>query len=91
MKFFALSSLLMTCSALAQEPPAIPLAKKTLYSAQNVQRDQDDKSIVRLSGNVIIITSSVTIHADQAVSNTQTGEIELQGNVRVKLAQPQPK
>ncbi|HMD50444.1 MAG TPA: hypothetical protein VKG79_15140 [Bryobacteraceae bacterium] len=46
---------------------------------------QDSGSIRQLTGNVVIETDSMVLHADKADYNPDTQEILAQGDVRVKL------
>ena len=47
-------------------------------------RIRSDERVFRLNGNAEIITSTVTVKADEADYHWDTGEIEARGTVRVK-------
>ena len=97
MKLLALGALWFACSALAQDRPVEisgPGGQTTYIKANSIQRDESDKAILRMKGSVQIAHKSglqdpgTVIKADEAVYHSDTGEIEAQGNVRVKLATP---
>ena len=45
--------------------------------------EEQDGSLVRLRGSVVIETKAFVLHADNAIYNMDTGEIEASGNVRI--------
>ena len=61
------------------EGPNIGLA------ALSIQRELSSVNLVQLKGNVEIKTKDMILHADEAVYNETTGEIEARGVVHLKL------
>jgi lipopolysaccharide assembly outer membrane protein LptD (OstA) len=78
---------LLTCSA------ALALAQTTVdygHIAITAERQERDGAIVRCRGKVEIATGNTLLHADEADFHSDTGEIELRGNVRLKLLAAMP-
>ncbi|MBZ5678291.1 MAG: hypothetical protein LAP61_28975 [Acidobacteriia bacterium] len=97
MKLLAVATFVFASSAFAQDrPAALEISgsggQTTYIKANNIQRDDADKATLRLKGNVQIAhksgpqDSGTILKADEVIYHSDTGEIEAQGNVRVKLA-----
>jgi lipopolysaccharide assembly outer membrane protein LptD (OstA) len=64
---------------------ATPEGPNIGLAASAIQRQEPAMNIVRLRGNVEIRTKDMTLRADEADYNENTGEIEARGTVRIKL------
>lgn len=95
MKSVAIAMCFIAGSAFAQDWPATreitnSAGQRTYIRADSIQRDQADPAILRLKGDVQIAskeqnqTSGMIVKTDEAVYQSDTGEIEPLGNVRVK-------
>jgi lipopolysaccharide assembly outer membrane protein LptD (OstA) len=79
---------LLSCSA------ALALEQTTVdygHIAITADRQEKDGDLVRCRGKVEIATGNTLVRADEADFHSDTGEIELRGNVRVKLLAAAPK
>ena len=73
---------LLSCSA------ALAVEQTTVdYGHVAITADRQEKvgAVVRCRGQVEIAAGNTLLHADEADFHSDTGEIELRGNVRVKL------
>jgi lipopolysaccharide assembly outer membrane protein LptD (OstA) len=73
---------LLICSA------ALALAQNTVdygHIAITADRQERDGALVRCRGQVEIATGNTLLHADEADFHSDTGDIELRGNVRLKM------
>jgi lipopolysaccharide assembly outer membrane protein LptD (OstA) len=78
---------LLTCSA------ALALAQTTVdygHIAITADRQERDGAVVRCRGQVEIATGNTLLRADEADFHSDTREIELRGNVRLKLLAAAP-
>lgn len=78
----------LSCSA------ALALEQTTVdygHVAITADRQERDGALVRCRGQVEIATGNTLLRADEADFHSDTGEIELRGNVRVKLLAVAPK
>jgi lipopolysaccharide assembly outer membrane protein LptD (OstA) len=87
MKSLILLSLLFCAAALALEQTTIDYG----HIAITADRQERDGAVVRCRGQVEIATGNTLLRADEADFHSNTGEIELRGNVRVKLLAAAPK
>jgi lipopolysaccharide assembly outer membrane protein LptD (OstA) len=87
MKHLLLLSLLSSFAALAFEQTTIDYG----HIAITADRQERDGALVRCRGQVEIATGNTLLRADEADFHYDTGEIELRGNVRVKLLPAAPK
>jgi lipopolysaccharide assembly outer membrane protein LptD (OstA) len=62
---------------------ATPEGINVVLTASKMQRGND---VIQLNGNVTITTREMLMRADEADYHEKTADIELRGNVRVKLA-----
>jgi lipopolysaccharide export system protein LptA len=79
---------LLSCST------AVALEQKTVdygHIAITADRQEKDGALVRCRGQVEIATGNTLLRADEADFHSDTGEIELRGNVRVKLLAVAPR
>ena len=81
MKSLLLLSLLSCLAALALEQTTVDYG----HVAITADRQEKDGTVVRCRGQVEIATGSTLLRADEADFHSDTREIELRGNVRVKL------
>jgi lipopolysaccharide assembly outer membrane protein LptD (OstA) len=84
------SLLLLSLSCFA----ALALEQTTVdYGHVAITADRQEKvgAVVRCRGQVEIATGNTLLRADEADFHSDTGEIELRGNVRVKLLAAVPK
>src|ERR1700682_3220209 len=61
------------------------------HVAITADRQERDGSLVRCRGQVEIATGNALLRADEADFHSDTGEIELRGNVRLKLLTAAPR
>ncbi len=87
MKPLLLLSLLSCFAALALEQTTVDYG----HVAITADRQEKDGALVRCRGQVEIATGNTLLRADEADFHSDTGEIELRGNVRVKLLAAAPK
>ena len=87
MKHLLLLSLLFCAAALAFEQTTVDYG----HIAITADRQERDGALVRCRGQVEIATGNTLLRADEADFHSDTGEIELRGNVRVKLLAAMPK
>jgi lipopolysaccharide assembly outer membrane protein LptD (OstA) len=87
MKQLLLLSLLFCAAALAFEQTTVDYG----HIAITADRQERDGALVRCRGQVEIATGNTLLRADEADFHSDTGEIELRGNVRVKLLAAAPK
>jgi lipopolysaccharide assembly outer membrane protein LptD (OstA) len=87
MKSLLLLSLLFCFAALALEQTTVDYG----HIAITADRQEKDGTLVRCRGQVEIATGNTLLRADEADFHSDTGEIELRGNVRVKLLSAPPK
>jgi hypothetical protein len=74
---------LLSCSAvLALEQTTVDYG----HIAITADRQEKDGALVRCRGQVEIATGNTLLRADEADFHSDTGEIELRGNVRLKIA-----
>jgi lipopolysaccharide assembly outer membrane protein LptD (OstA) len=79
---------LLSCSAvLALEQTTVDYG----HVAITADRQEKAGALVRCRGQVEIATGNTLLRADEADFHSDTGEIELRGNVRVKLLAVAPK
>jgi lipopolysaccharide assembly outer membrane protein LptD (OstA) len=79
---------LLSCSA------ALALEQTTVdygHVAITADRQERDGALVRCRGQVEIATGNTLLRADEADFHSDTGEIELRGNVRLKLLAAAPR
>jgi lipopolysaccharide assembly outer membrane protein LptD (OstA) len=81
MKPLLLLSMLFCSAALALEQTTVDYG----HIAITADRQEKVGAIVRCHGQVEIATGNTLLRADEADFHSDTGEIELRGNVRVKL------
>src|SRR5437868_8980565 len=79
--------LLFCSAALALEQTTVDYG----HIAITADRQEKDGAVVRCRGKVEIATGNTLLRADEADYHSDTGEIELRGNVRVKLLPAAPK
>jgi lipopolysaccharide assembly outer membrane protein LptD (OstA) len=87
MKHLLLLSLLFCAAALAFEQTTVDYG----HIAITADRQERDGALVRCRGQVEIATGNTLLRADEADFHSDTGEIELRGNVRVRLLAATPK
>ena len=87
MKSLLLFSLLSCFAALALEQTTVDYG----HVAITADRQDKDGALVRCRGQVEIATGNTLLRADEADFHSDTSEIELRGNVRVKLVPAPPK
>jgi lipopolysaccharide assembly outer membrane protein LptD (OstA) len=87
MKPLLLISLLSCSAALALEQTTVDYG----HLAITADRQEKAGALVRCRGHVEIATGNTLLRADEADFHSDTGEIELRGNVRVKLLAAAPK
>ena len=87
MKSLLLLSLLSCFAALALEQTTVDYG----HVAITADRQEKDGALVRCRGQVEIATGNTLLRADEADFHSDTGEIELRGNVRLKLLAPAPR
>src|SRR6202163_4791385 len=87
MKPLLLLSLLSCSAALALEQTTVDYG----HVAITADRQERDGAIIRCRGQVEIATGNTLLHADEADFHSDTGEIELRGNVRLKLLAAAPR
>ena len=87
MKSLLLLSLVFSFAALGLEQTTVD------YGHVAITADRQEKvgALVRCRGQVEIATGNTLLRADEADFHSDTGEIELRGNVRVKLLAAMPK
>ena len=96
LKLLALGTLWIACSVSAQDRLDVleisgSAGQRTYIRAKSIQRDDADNATLRLKGDVQIAhkngpqDSGTVLKADEVIYHSDTGEIEAQGNVRVKL------
>ena len=78
--------LLFCSAALALEQTTVDYG----HIAITADRQEKDGAVVRCRGKVEIATGNTLLRADEADYHSDTGEIELRGNVRVKLLAAAP-
>jgi len=79
---------LISCSALlALEQTTVDYG----HIAITADRQERDGALVRCRGQVEIATGNTLLRADEADFHSDTGEIELRGNVRLKLLAAAPR
>ena len=79
---------LLSCSAvLALEQTTVDYG----HIAITADRQERDGALVRCRGQVEIATGNTLLRADEADFHSDTGEIELRGNVRLKLLAAAPR
>jgi len=79
---------LLSCSALlALEQTTVDYG----HIAITADRQERDGALVRCRGQVEIATGNTLLRADEADFHSDTGEIELRGNVRLKLLASEPR
>ena len=86
MKPLLLLSLLTTSAALAFEQTTVDYG----HIAITADRQERDGALVRCRGAVEIATGNTLLRSDEADFHSDTGDIELRGNVRVKLLAAAP-
>jgi lipopolysaccharide assembly outer membrane protein LptD (OstA) len=86
-KYLLLLCLLSCSAALALEQTTVD------YGHVAITADRQEKvgAVVHCRGQVEIATGNTLLRADEADFHSDTGEIELRGNVRVKLLSDPPK
>jgi hypothetical protein len=87
MKPLLLLSVLSCFAALALEQTTVAYG----HVAITADRQEKDGALVRCRGQVEIATGNTLLRADEADFHSDTGEIELRGNVRVKLLPAVPR
>jgi lipopolysaccharide assembly outer membrane protein LptD (OstA) len=87
MKSLLVLSLLSCSAAPALEQTTVDYG----HVAITADRQERDGTVVRCRGQVEIATGNTLLRADEADFHFDTGEIELRGNVRVKLLAAVPK
>ena len=87
MKPLLLLSLLSCSAALALEQTTVDYG----HVAITADRQERDGALVRCRGQVEIATGNTLLRADEADFHSDTGEIELRGNVRLKLLAAAPR
>jgi lipopolysaccharide assembly outer membrane protein LptD (OstA) len=87
MKPLLLFSLLSCSAALALEQTTVDYG----HIAITADRQEKDGALVRCRGQVEIATGNTLLRADEADFHSDTGEIELRGNVRLKLLAAAPR
>jgi lipopolysaccharide assembly outer membrane protein LptD (OstA) len=87
MKPLLVLSLLCCFAALALEQTTVDYG----HVAITADRQERSGAVVRRRGQVEIATGNTLLRADEADFHSDTGEIELRGNVRVKLLAAMPK
>lgn len=78
---------LLTCSA------ALALAQTTVdygHITITAEHQEREGALARCRGQVEIATGNTLLRADEADFHSDTGDIELRGNVRVKLLAAMP-
>src|SRR6202023_2058457 len=87
MRLLLLLSLLSCSAVLALEQTTGDYG----HVAITADRQEKDGALVRCRGQVEIATGNTLLRADEADFHSDTGEIELRGNVRVKLLPAVPR
>jgi lipopolysaccharide assembly outer membrane protein LptD (OstA) len=87
MKPLLLLTLLSCSAALALEQTTVDYG----HVAITADRQEKDGALVRCRGQVEIATGNTLLRADEADFHSDTGEIELRGNVRLKLLAAAPR
>ena len=87
MKPLLVLSLLSCSAALALEQTTVDYG----HVAITADRQERDGALVRCRGQVEIATGNTLLRADEADFHSDTGEIELRGNVRLKLLAAAPR
>jgi lipopolysaccharide assembly outer membrane protein LptD (OstA) len=87
MKPLLLICMLSCFAALALEQTTVDYG----HVAITADRQEKDGVLVRCRGQVEIATGNTLLRADEADFHSDIGEIELRGNVRVKLLSGPPK
>src|SRR5260370_41605595 len=79
---------IVACSAVLAFPQSAVNYGQVSIKAEHQERNG---ALIRCRGQVEIATGNTLLRADEADFHSDTGEIELRGNVRVKLLAAAPK
>jgi len=68
---------------------ATPAGNNLSLAANEMERREPNRNIIRMKGNVEIRSREMILNSDEATYNQNTGEIEATGTVRAKMENQQ--